>query len=198
MHELWVCSNKCCNRYKPGYAEAVEWMKTQPPFKLLKTTIAGYRLCNHCGADNSWVDRACPGCGTRFGMLEPDDSDDEEQKPIEILKKSPSDDALMAEMMARASLHNQPALVPSDAIMMAEMMKAALMRDLPALSANAPLLPMPPMLDVQPADELASQLAHDNDANDQDDPPQCEVCEWYNPRGIAQCERCTAFLPFMG
>lgn len=175
MHELWVCSNKCCNLYKSGYAEAVEWMKTQPPFKSLKTTIAGYRLCNHCGADNSWVDRACPECGTRFGMLEPDDSDDEEQKSIEILKKFQSDDALMVEMMKRASLRN-----------------------LPALSANAPLLPMLQMPNVQPADVLASQLAHDNDDNDQDDHPQCEVCEWYNPHDIAQCERCTAFLPFVG
>jgi hypothetical protein len=34
-----------------------------------------------------------------------------------------------------------------------------------------------------------------NDSSDEDDGIlQCYVCEWYNPPGSAQCERCTAFL----
>lgn len=155
MHELLICSNKCCNRYKSGYAEAVEWMKTQPPFSALKTTASGNRMCNYCGIDNSWSDRACPGCGTRFGHSEPDDSDDD-----------------LPNIMPE-NLKNE---VKSDSAFIAEMMKAALSQQNPSL---------PEVIANEPED-------------DQNDMPRCEVCEWYNPRGIMQCVRCTAFLPFVG
>jgi hypothetical protein len=161
MHDLYVCANECCRRYREDYRDAMDWLEEQGiVVEGIFVAKCGGRICNHCEYVMSWNIRECPKCNTLFGMSKP-------SKPRALVSLVP--------------IPEPPTPIQS-----------------PPQSASQSTTQSALRIGPQPSPIMEeSDDAEANPESRGDQFPQCVICEWYNPIGNSQCERCTAFLPEM-